>query len=110
MSNAAGGHGNLLDCRCYYPNGSASGYQQAIDKLDIDTYVAMNVEKVNKKRALAGQKPIKNVKVMPEEPVEIKNHGKEKSVADTPAKTKSLAEKAQMVKRYNERMEKEHLV
>lgn len=78
-----------------------------IDKLDIDTYVAMNVEKVNKKRAQAGQKPIKNVKVMPEEHVEIKNHGKEKNVTDTSVKSRSLAEKAQMVKRYNERVEKE---
>ena len=78
-----------------------------IDKLDIEAYVKMNVEKVNKKRAQTGRKPIKNVKVMPEELVEIKNPVKEKKVSDTPVKTKSLAEKAQMVKRYNERMEKE---
>lgn len=98
--------------------------QQAViswkmDRLDIDEYIKENLDKANKKRKEKGMPPIVNVdmtqnsnggNINSRKAAEEEQKGKGQargSVGTMPAKAGSIAEKAQMVKRYNEREAKE---
>lgn len=93
-----------------------------MEKVDVDTLIAKNVEKMNKKRAKQGLPPVRqnqtqNGKAFKPAPAEPKNDNsiekiaKSKKVQDTAslynkeAKAGSIASKARMVKTYNEKQE-----